>query len=370
MKIDGLNNPFGLVLSDRMIDLKIKSLLLLFRVIGFCIFVGLAFDTFSQVNMGKVSSSPSAAAVVNQTVLANPVFPLRPITVVVPFPPGGTTDVLAREVIKSMQSNFKVPFLVLNKDGASGTLGSEFVSRSVGDPHVLLLTATHHVINPSLLKNIPYDTRKSFTPISLIATAPNVLVANNTFPVNSIAELIRLARERPGEISFASSGIGGANHLSGELLKVMTGIHIEHIPYRGAAPALNDVIAGHVPIMFDGLAAVSKHLAEGRIKAIGITTLKRSPLAPNIPTLNESGVPGFEVSSWFGLYGPSQIPSAIVDKLSQEVQIALNSNEVKEQFLRLGVTPGDMDASTFATFVESEMKKWSQVISNAKIPKQ
>ena len=349
---------------------KIKNKCLWARVLGLCFLASSVFDSFSQVSINQAVSSNRLTASANSNLSSTPAFPSKPITVVVPFPPGGTTDVLAREVIRSMQLNFKVPFLVINKDGASGTLGSEFVSRSVGDPHVLLLTATHHVINPSLLKNIPYDTRKSFTPISLIATAPNVLIANAASPINSIADLIRVAKERPAEISFASSGVGGANHLSGELLKVMTGINIQHVPYRGAAPALNDVIAGHVPIMFDGLAAVSKHLADGRIKAIGITTLKRSPLAPNLPTLNESGIPGFEVSSWFGLYAASQIPPAVVDKLSQEVQITLNSNDVKEQFLKLGVTPGDMDAPTFAAFVESEMKKWSQVIANAKIPKQ
>jgi hypothetical protein len=226
------------------------------------------------------------------------------------------------------------------------------------------------VINPSLLKNMPYDTRKSFTPISLIASAPNVLIANSGVAINSVSELIRFAKEHPGALSFASSGVGGANHLSGELFKVMAGIDMQHIPYRGAAPALNDVIAGHVPFMFDGLATVSKHLSEGKIKAIAITTLKRSQLAPNLPTISESGISGFEVSSWFGLYGPAQLSSVALEKLSREVQFALNSSDVRDQFLKLGVTPGEMDAPTFAAFVDEEMKKWSQVINNAKIPRQ
>ncbi len=297
-------------------------------------------------------------------------FPMKAITVVVPFPPGGTTDVLAREVLKQMQPNFKVPLVVLNKDGASGTLGSELVSRAAGDAHWLLLTATHHVINPSLLKVLPYDTRKSFTPITLIGSAPNVLIANVSSPINTVADLVKYAKDHPGALSFASSGVGGANHLSGELLKVMAGIDMQHIPYRGAAPALNDVMAGHVPLMFDGLATVSKHLQEGKIKAIGITTLKRSPLAPGLPTINESGIKGFEVSSWFGLYGPSQMPPQALEKLSQEFQLALGSNEIRDQFSRLGVTPGEMDTPTFTSFVDEEMKKWAQVIANAKIPKQ
>ena len=323
-----------------------------------------------QAGFVKSSSANASSLLASQSAASGAPFPTKTITVIVPFPPGGTTDVLAREVLKKMQSNFKVPLVVVNKDGASGTLGSELVSRSIGDPHVLLLTATHHVINPSLLKNMPYDTRKSFTPIALIGSAPNVLIANSSFPVSSISELIRFAKERPGALSFASSGVGGANHLSGELFKVMAGIDMQHIPYRGAAPALNDVIAGHVPFMFDGLATVSKHLSEGKIKAIAITTLKRSQLAPNLPTISESGINGFEVSSWFGLYGPAQLTSASVEKLSQEVQIALNSNDIRDQFLKLGVTPGEMDVPTFTTFVDEEMKKWSQVIINAKIPRQ
>ena len=308
-----------------------------------------------QAGSVKSNSVNASSLLASQSAAPGAPFPTKTISVIVPFPPGGTTDVLAREVLKKMQSNFKVPLVVVNKDGASGTLGSELVSRSIGDPHVLLLTATHHVINPSLLKNMPYDTRKSFTPISLIASAPNVLIANS---------------EHPGALSFASSGVGGANHLSGELFKVMAGVDMQHIPYRGAAPALNDVIAGHVPFMFDGLATVSKHLSEGKIKAIAITTLKRSQLAPNLPTISESGINGFEVSSWFGLYGPAQLSSVAVEKLSQEVQMALNSNDIRDLFLKLGVTPGEMDVPTFTAFVDEEMKKWSQVISNAKIPRQ
>ena len=333
--------------------------------------LGCSFLGYWAIFNAPLADAQTATPLVNIAGSASALsFPSKSITVVVPFPPGGTTDVLAREVLKQMQPNFKVPLIVLNKDGASGTLGSELVSRSIGDAHFLLLTATHHVINPTLLKNLPYETRKSFTPIALIGSAPNVLIANVSFPASTVAELVRYAKEHAGVLSFASSGIGGANHLSGELLKVMAGIDMQHIPYRGAAPALNDVIAGHVPLMFDGLATVSKHLQDGKIKALGITTLKRSSLAPNLPTINESGIKGFEVSSWFGLYGPAQMPPNALDFLSKEVQSALGSNEIREQFARLGVTPGEMDTPTFTAFVDEEMKKWAQVIINAKIPKQ
>ena len=298
------------------------------------------------------------------------IYPTKPISIIVPFPSGGTTDILARELVKKIQSSFSYPVVIVNKDGASGIIGSELVSRSIGDAHLLLLTATHHVINPSLYISLPYDTKKAFTPIALIGVAPNILVANLNFPANNINDLIQLAKANPGSISFASSGIGGANHLSGELLKSMTGIEITHVPYRGASPALKDVIAGHLPIMFDGVAAVAPQLQEGRIKALGITSLKRSPLVPNLPTFNESGVKGYEVNSWFGLYGAPKLPQSAVDRLSSEFRSALASDEIRDKFNRLGVTPGNIDQLVFANFVESELKKWESVAISAKIIKQ
>jgi len=297
-------------------------------------------------------------------------FPTKPISIVVPFPSGGTTDILTRELVRKIQPSFSYPIVIVNKDGASGIIGSELVSRSIGDAHLLLLTATHHVINPSLYISLPYDTKKAFTPIALIGVAPNILVANLNFPANNINELIQLAKANPNSISYASSGIGGANHLSGELLKAMTGIELTHVPNRGASHSLKDVIAGQVPIMFDGVAAVSPHLQEGRVKALGITSFKRSPLALNLPTFNESGVKGYEVNSWFGLYGASKLSQLAVDRLSSEFRAALASEEMKDKFFKLGVTPGNLDQTEFANFVEAELKKWESVAVSAKIIKQ
>ena len=297
-------------------------------------------------------------------------FPARPVTLVVPFPPGGTTDILAREVAGVLQARLGVPVVVQNVGGAGGTLGSAQVARAAGDAHVLMLTATHHVINPALLERLPYDTRRDFTPIALIATAPNVLIVNAQFPAQSVGDLIRMARERPGAIGFASSGVGGANHLSGELFKVMTGVDMLHVPYKGAAPALNDVMAGHVPVMFDGLAAVTPHLSGGKVRALAVTSLRRAPSAPQLPTIDESGVKGFEVLSWFGLYGAAQLPSPALSRIAAEVAATLRSPEIEQRFARLGVTRGELSQPEFVRFVDDEIDKWGRVIAAARIPKQ
>lgn len=297
-------------------------------------------------------------------------FPMKSVKIIVPFPPGGTTDILAREVANLVQPRWGVPVIVENKAGASGMIGSEEVVRAAGDPHVLLLTATHHVINPSLRKSLPYDTKRDFTPLALIATVPNVLFVNSSFPAKTVADLIKLAKDRPGSINFASTGIGGANHLSGELFKVMAGIDMVHIPYKGAAPAMNDLLAGHVQVMFDGLTGVIPQLSSGRLRALGVTTLQRVPAVPNIPTIDESGVKGFEVLSWFGLYGPPQLAPADIAKIASDIGEVLRSPEIKARFAKHGADPGAMNQMEFSRFVEAEIEKWGRVIEQAKIPKE
>lgn len=296
-------------------------------------------------------------------------YPARPISIMVPFPPGGTTDILARELARFLQPRVGVPVVVQNQGGASGTIGSAQIARAVGDGHVLLLTATHHVINPALYENLPYDTRSDFTPLVMVASAPNVLIVHPSFPAQTVADLIKMAREKPGSIDFASSGVGGANHLAGELLKIMAGIDITHIPYKGASPALNDLMAGVVPVMVDGLAAVKPQLESGRIRALAVTTRERSPSAPQIPTLDESGVAGFDVSSWFGLYAPAKLPPAVLQKLSTELDATLHSEAFIKQLDQLGVVPGTMKQAEFSAFVDEEIKKWQGVVDKAGIPK-
>ncbi len=299
-------------------------------------------------------------------------YPDRAVTIVVPFPAGGTTDVLARHLGKALSDEWGQPVVIENKGGASGTIGSAQVARSAPDGYTLLVTATHHVINPTLLKDtIPYDTKTAFTNLAMVATVPNVLVVNKNFAPKTVQELIELAKKKPGEINFGSAGIGGANHLSGELFAHMAGIKLTHIPYRGAAPSLNDLLAGQIPMMFDSVPGVIAHIKSGSLRALGVTSAQRVPQLPDVPTINEAGVKGFEAIAMFGMYGPKGMPEVLVKQISSDVNSALASPDIKKRFAGLGATPGTMDQPAFDSYVNKEIDKWGEVIRAAdiKLPK-
>jgi len=249
-------------------------------------------------------------------------FPSRTVRLIVPFPPGGTTDILAREVGAQLAQKWGVPVTVDNKAGASGTIGSQDVQRSAPDGHTLMITATHHVINPSMRKTLPYDTKADFTSLALIAVVPNVLVVSPGFAPATVAELIRVAKDRPGAISFGSTGIGGANHLSGELFKAMAGVDMVHVPYKGAAPALNDLLGGQIPVMFDSVPGVLPHIRSGKLRALGVTTKARVASLPEVPTIDEAGVRGFEATAWFGMYGPRAMPAELAARINRDTREA------------------------------------------------
>jgi tripartite-type tricarboxylate transporter receptor subunit TctC len=294
-------------------------------------------------------------------------FPSQAVKIVVPFPPGGTTDILARDLGHALGEKWGVPVVVENRAGASGTIGSEHVVNAAPDGHTLLLTATHHVINPSLYRSLKYDTRRDFTPISLVAAVPNVLVVHPSVPASTVAELIALAKAKPGTINFGSAGPGGANHLAGELFKHSADIDITHIPYKGAAPALNDLLGGHIPMMFDSLPGVIQHINAGRLRALAVTSRQRAKAAPDIPTMQEAGVKDFEATAWFGLYAPAGMPADLTQKLSADVREALASPRMQAQFAKQGADPGTMSQQEFAQFVETEMARWNRVITVANI---
>lgn len=294
-------------------------------------------------------------------------FPSKPVRIVVPFPPGGTTDILARDLSQQLAQKWGVSVVVENKAGASGSIGSLDVVRSAPDGHTLLLTATHHVINPGLRKNLPYNTRTDFTSIALIAAVPNVLIVNASTPYRSVDDLIRAGKEKPGSLSFASTGIGGANHLAGELFKSMTGVEMTHIPYKGAAPAMTDLLGGQIPVMFDSVPTVLPHLATGKLRALGVTSRNRVALLPDVPTLDEAGIKGFEATAWFGLYGPANIAPDVLRRISTDVVDALRVPAMQEKFARIGAEPGVMPQAEFAAFVQSEVDKWGKVIERAGI---
>lgn len=301
---------------------------------------------------------------------ANDQFPPGNIKIIVPFPAGGTTDILARFVAQYLGDKLGVTTIVENRAGASGTIGSEMVAKSPNDGSVLLLTATHHVINPSLYAKLPYDTQKDFSPVAVVASAPNALVVNKDFPAKTVAELIAMAKKEPGKYSFGSAGIGGANHLSGELFKQMAGVDIVHVPYKGAAPAMNDLIGGHIPIMFDTLPTVLPAAAAGNIRVLAVTSKERAASLPNAPTLDESGVKGFEATAWFGLYMPAANNNVAYTKLVAAMKDILAAPETREKFATQGVEPGKLTGAEFTKFVDAEISKWSGVVKTAKVPQQ
>ncbi|GAA5235327.1 tripartite tricarboxylate transporter substrate binding protein [Verticiella sediminum] len=298
-------------------------------------------------------------------------FPDRPVRLVVPFPAGGTTDILARLLANALGEEWKQPVVIENKPGASGTIFSEQLARTPADGHTLMVTATHHVINPALYKDLRYDSRTDFTPIAQVAAVPNVLVANTDFAqsnhIANVSDLIAYGKANPGKVNFGSAGTGGANHLSGELFKSMTGVSMVHIPYKGAAPALNDLLGNQIPIMFDSVPGVLSHIKGGKLRALGVTSLARSPALPDVPTLDEAGVPGFEATAWFGLYAPGGMDPELVGKLSNDVLAVLRTPSIQEQFAQQGAVPGTMTQAEFARFVDAEMDKWAKVIDDAHI---
>ena len=299
---------------------------------------------------------------------SEPEIPGNSIRIIVPFSAGGPTDVLARVVGKILGDKLGVTAYIENKPGASGIIGTEPVVRSPPDGAVLLLTATHHVITPSLYKNIPYDTKKDLSPIALVAQAPNAILVTKNFPAKNIAELIEILKKNPGKYSFGSAGTGSANHLSGELFKQMAGVDIVHIPYKGNGPAMNDLIGGHIPMIFDSLPTVVNASKGGLVRVLALTGLKRSSLLPDVPTLDESGVKGFNVQAWFGLYMPQANNSPIYKKLVKAMKEVNESPEMKQKLAEMGVEPGNLYGDEFREFVDREIERWAVVVKNANIP--
>lgn len=294
-------------------------------------------------------------------------FPTQAVKIVVPFPPGGTTDILARQLAKELGERWGKPVIVDNKAGASGTIFSEQLARMPADGYTLMLTATHHVINPGLYKNLKYDTRTDFTPLAQVAAVPNVLVVHPSFAPKTVQELVTYAKANPGKVNFGSAGSGGANHLSGELFKSMAGVDMVHVPYKGAAPALNDLLGGQIPMMFDSVPGVLQHIQSGKLRALGVTSLKRSAALPNVPTIDEAGLKGFEATAWFGLYAPGRMDPKLRDKLAGDVLQVLQGSSIRTQFASNGAEPGAMTQAQFAAFVDAELAKWGKVISDAKV---
>jgi tripartite-type tricarboxylate transporter receptor subunit TctC len=290
-------------------------------------------------------------------------YPTKPIRLVVPFAAAGTTDFLARAIAQKLGHNLGTTVIVDNRPGAGGNIGSDIVAKSDPDGYTLLLgTVGTHAINASLYKKMPYDTVKDFAPITLVASVPNIVVVNPSVPVKSIKELLALAKSKPGQLSFASSGNGSSIHLSGELFKSMAGVDMLHVPYKGSGPAVADLVGGQVNLMFDNMPSSLPHVKSGRLRAIAVTSAKRSPAAPDLPTIAESGVPGYEAVAWFGVLAPAGTPPAIVKKLNAEIIKVLKSPDVAERLSSQGAEPVSNTPEQFSAYIKSEMAKWAKVI--------
>jgi len=290
-------------------------------------------------------------------------YPTKPIKIVVPFAAAGTTDLLARAVGNEMQKAMGQPVVVENRPGAGGNLGSDVVAKAAPDGYTLLVGAVSpQAINVTLYPKLPYDVMRDFVHITLIAAVPNVLEVNPSVPVKTVKELIALAKSKPGQLTYASSGNGTSIHLSAELFKTMAGVDMLHIPYKGSGPAVTDLIAGQVNLMFDNLPSSIAQIRAGKLRAIAVTTLKRSPALPDVPTIAESGLPGYDASSWFGMHAPAGTSKDIVQKLYQVVSKALHTPEMAERLALQGAEAVGNTPEEFTEFVRAEIAKWAKVV--------
>ena len=303
-----------------------------------------------------------AACALSTAALQAQTYPSRPVRFVVPFAAGGSTDIIGRTVAQKMTEAMGQSFIVDNRAGGNTIIGTDIVAKAPPDGYTLLVVPAPFTINPTLAGKLPYDALNDFTPITLINTTPLVVVVNPGVPARSVKQLIALAKSKPGKLNYGSSGTGGSNHLAGELFKSMAGVSMVHVPYKGNSPALVDLIGGHVDVVFNGLTSALPLIKGDKIRALAVTSIKRSSVLPDLPTLDESGLKGFEATAWNGLAGPAKLPKDIVAKLASETVRIVNNPEVKERFKAEGSDPVGNTPEQFAKFLRDEVAKWAKVI--------
>ncbi len=295
-------------------------------------------------------------------------YPSKPITIIVPFSAGGTTDILARSIGQKLGERWKTSVVVENKPGAGGNIGTAQVARSAPDGYTLVMgTIGTHAINPSLYKDMPYDAIKGFAPISRAAMVPNALVVPSAAPYDTVQALIAYGKANPGKLTFGSSGHGSTLQMSGETFKVMTGVDMQHVPYKGSSPAVADLLGGQISMIFDNLPSALPHIKSGRLKVLAVTSAQRSEQLPDVPTVAQAGVPGYEVMSWFGLWAPAGTPPDIVAKLNQAVVEIIQMPDMQKQIRDQGALPHPESPAEFAAFIAAEGKKWADVVRNANL---
>jgi tripartite-type tricarboxylate transporter receptor subunit TctC len=294
-------------------------------------------------------------------------YPQKPVRIVVPYPPGGTVDLVARHLAQQVATQVGQQILVENRAGANGTIGSDFVSKASPDGYTLLVQASIFVINPLFLKNVPYDVQRDFAPISNIGSVPLLVTAHPSVPAANLRDFVTLVRANPDKYTFATTGLGSAGHLTEEVIKREAGLAILIVPYKGAGPALTDIVGGQVSALADPLPSSYPHVKGGRLRALAVTSRERVAFMPDVPTMAESGFPGFEMLSWYGLWGPPALPREIVDRLAVEVSKAVKSPEMQEKLAAQGFLPKGSTAPEFAAYVKDEIAKYAKIVKDANI---
>ena len=294
-------------------------------------------------------------------------FPAKPIRMIVPFAPGGATDFMARVIAQKMQESMGQPVVVENKPGANAIVGTDFVAKSPPDGYALVLCAFGHATNPYLVAKLPYDSLKDLAPVTLLVTGPLMLAVHPSIPGNSVKDLVAYMKANPGKLNYASGGTGSSQHFAGELFQSMTGTKMVHVPYKGTAPAYTDLLSGQVSMIFDNMVTAHPQVKAGKLKALGVSSAQRAAQAPDVPTIAESGVSGFDTGIWHGFLTTGGTPREIVARLNAEIVKALNSPDVKEQFISRGLLPIGNTPEQFDAYIRTEMSKWSKIIKEAGI---
>ncbi len=296
-----------------------------------------------------------------------PDFPNRAMRFIVPVPAGGGVDLTARIIGKKLNERWGHPVVVDNRAGASGAIGAELAARAAPDGYTLLIINITYAVQPSLNPRLPYNLVRDFTPVIHVIAPPNIVVVHPSLPVTSIGDLIALAKRKPGQLNFAAGSVGGPAHLAGELFNHLAGIRMVHVPYKGTGPAMSDLLGGHVDLMFAVMQAPMPHVRSGKLRALAVTSLQRSPALPDLPTVAESGVKGYEFVGWQGVVAPSGTPRTVVDKLYSEILAILKTEDVRQLFADQGAQIVGAGPKEFAAYIDSELKKWAQVVAEAKI---
>ena len=294
-------------------------------------------------------------------------YPDKPIRLVVPYPPGGGTDVIARIVQDRLRAALGQSIIIDNRGGAGGSIGTEVAAKSPPDGYTVLFTLSSHTINPAIFSKLSFDTARDFEPIGIVCSLPQILVANPQFPANTVQQLIAMAKEKPGSLSYASVGNGSPGHLAGEMMKIRTGTQLTHIPYRGGGPAVTDVVSGQVPLLWVSIPAAAQFVKQKQLKALAVSTLKRSAAFPEVPTMQEAGIADFEVDSWYAMFVPAKTPRAIVDRLNAALNTVLKEPEIREKLLAQGSEAVGGTPEQLGAVVNAELPKWAKLVKDAGI---